>query len=180
MIEVEAKIRISNPSDFRKKAKEIGRFVNREKKVDDYYTLENLKEYPRKSLRVRRVAGSYEINFKQKLSYIRGVHVKNEQEFVVKDAGPFVELIRDFGFKRWLRKEKISENYAINKNFHIEINYVKNLGWFLEIEYLCDKREINMARKRVLEIVEKMGIKKRDIIGDGYTKMLWVNGKLGI
>lgn len=180
MIEVEAKIRISNPDIFRKKVGKIARFVNKEKKVDDYYTLESLKRYPMKSLRIRKIRSIHVINFKERLSYVKGVHAKNEREFILRDVGPFLDLIKDFGFRRWLRKDKSSETYEINKNFHIEINYVKYLGWFLEIEYLCEKKDISFARKKVLEIIAQLGIRKEQIEKEGYTKMLWDKNELGI
>jgi len=180
MIEVEAKIRISNPAIFRTKIRKIARFANRERKIDDYYTLENLKRYPMKSLRIRKIRDIYEVNFKERLSYLKGIHAKNEREFILSDVEPFLDLIRYFGFKKWLRKEKLSETYEINKNFHIEVNYVKNLGWFLEVEYLCEKKDINMARKKVLEIIEQLDIRKEQIEKTGYTKMLWDKGRLGV
>ena len=180
MIEVEAKIKIPEPSLFRKKAGELGKFIAKLSKIDDYYTLEDLKNYPKKSLRIRKLNNFHEINFKQRLSYVQGVHAKNEQEFKIKDIAPFLNLINDFGFKKWLRKEKLSEVYEISRNFHIEINYVNHLGWFLEIEYLCNKKDIFKARKKVLSLVEKLGISKKNIVKEGYTKLLWDKGKLGI
>ncbi len=180
MIEVEAKIWISDPAIFRKRIKKIAKFVHKEKKIDDYYTLESLKKYPMKSLRIRKRRDIYEINFKQRLSYLNRVHAKNEREFILRDVMPFLDLIKDFGFKQWLRKEKLSEIYEINKKFHVEINKVKHLGWFLEIEYLCDKEDIEMARGRVLQVIDKLDIRRKQIIKEGYTKMLWDKRKLGI
>lgn len=180
MIEVEAKIRISDPNKFREKIKHIAKFAKKEKKIDNYYTLQPLNSYPTKSLRIRKRGKIYEINFKQKLSYIKGIHAKNEHEFYVSNPTSFLNLIKDFGFRPWLRKEKITELYKIKNNFHIEINKVKNLGWFLEVEYLSTKKSINKAREQVLNIIKKLGIEKKDIIADGYTKMLWDKRKLGI
>ena len=108
MIEVEAKIKISDPVPFRRIASQLGKFSGKEKKIDEYYTLEDLSKYPKKSLRVRRRKGVYEVNFKQRLSYIRGIHAKNEEEFKLRDITPFLDLIHDFGFKQWLRKTYIS------------------------------------------------------------------------
>lgn len=173
MIEVEEKIKIGGPREFRSLARALGKFVGRERKVDDYYTLEPKGKYPRKSLRVRKRENVYEVNFKQKLSYLKGVYAKREQEFSVSDLKNFLALIKDFGFRKWLRKEKVSEVYEINKNFHIEINYVKGLGWFLEIEYLCEEKDIKKARAEILGVVKKLGVDKRKIIKEGYTKMLW-------
>lgn len=175
MIEVETKVRISEPAFFRNRIKNIGKFIGKEKKIDDYYTLQNSATYPRKSLRIRKIGKIkiYEINFKKRISYISGVHAKNELEFGTSDIKNFIDLIKDFGFKKWLRKEKISEIYEIAKNFHIEINNVKNLGWFLEIECLSGRKDISFARKRVLDVIDKLNIKKKNIVSDGYTKMLW-------
>ena len=173
MIEVEAKIRISDVKSVRKRVKRFGKYIGRERKIDDYYTLEDLKSYPKKSLRIRKKGKIFEINFKQRISYVKGVHAKNESEFIIRDVRPFLDLINDFGFKKWLRKKKLSEIYEISANFHIEINHVKSLGWFIEIEYLCDKSEIVNARKKVLDIAKKLGISDREIIKEGYTKMLW-------
>ncbi len=180
MIEVEAKVRIFDPENFRKKIKKISRFVRKEKKIDDYYTLESGKSYPKKSLRIRKKGGVYEVNFKRRLSFVKGIHAKNEEEFVVSNIVPFVDLIENFGFRRWLRKEKATELYNVGKNFNIELNEVKNLGWFLEIEYMCDLKNLGIARKKVLEIISLLGIKNKDIISEGYTKMLWDKGKLGV
>lgn len=173
MIEVEAKVKISSPEKYRKLAKRLGNLVEKEEKIDDYYTLQKNKSYPKKSLRVRKKNGIYEINFKERISYKNGIHAKNEQEFQVTDIHNFLALIANFGFKKWLTKIKHSEIYEIKKNFHIEINQVKSLGWFLEIEYLTEKNQIEKARKEIQEVMKKLQVQKNQIVKDGYTKMLW-------
>lgn len=180
MIEVEAKIKISSPEKFRRNIKKLAKFMGKENKIDSYYTLENVKNYPGKSLRIRKRKGVYEINFKQRLSYVKGIHAKNEHEFKLKNITPFLDLIKEFGFKKWLIKEKISEIYRINNNFHIELNLVKHLGWFIEIEYLTDKKGISNARDKILYIINKLGIDSDDIIKEGYTKLLWKERKLSL
>lgn len=124
-------------------------------------------------MRIRKRKGIYEVNFKQRISYKKGIHAKKESEFNVSDIKNFVELIKDFGFRKWLRKEKLSEVYTIKKNFHVELNKVKNLGWFLEVEYLAEENEIAEARREVVRIMRLLGLKKKDVVKEGYTKMLW-------
>lgn len=179
MIEVETKIKIEKPEEYRKKVKKIGRFVCKQKKIDDYYTLEELSHYPEKSLRIRKKDSAYEINFKRKNSYDSGIYTKKETEFTISDISSFLKLIQEFGFKHWLRKEKTTELYEIKKNFHIEINKVKNLGWFLEVEYLAKPNEVEKAKKEILKIVKKLEIKQSQIIKEGYTKMLWNKNIVG-
>jgi predicted adenylyl cyclase CyaB len=55
----------------------------------------------------------------------------------------------------------------------VEVNNVKGLGWFLEIEYLCDEKEMKMAREEVVEAMRYFGIDEKKCIRSGYTKMLW-------
>lgn len=172
MIEVEAKLKIKN-DDVRSKITSIAKFIEKENKIDDYYTLEKKGKYPRKSLRVRRLNGEYQVNFKEKLSYVKGVHAKNEVEFRVSDIEGFLQLIKNFGFRKWLTKEKTTELYLIKNNFHIELNNVKGLGWFVEVEYLCDKKDISLARKEVVDVIKQLGASEKDIVKQGYTKLLW-------
>jgi len=173
VIEVEAKVKVNDLKYVREVTRNISHYVEKQKKIDDYYTLENLKGYPTKSLRIRKIKDKYIVNFKQRISYDGGVHAKKEVEFETTDINGFLGLIKDFGFKKWLRKEKQTELYEIKDNFHIEINNVKKLGWFLEIEYLTDKKGVNKARREVGGVLKKLAVKKEDIVKDGYTKMLW-------
>jgi adenylate cyclase class 2 len=175
MIEVETKIRVSDVNKIRDKLKSLGKYEGKESKTDDYYTLEPLESYPKKSLRIRKKKGFYEINFKRRISYDSGIHAKKEIEFKASNIADFILLIEDFGFKKWLRKEKETELYKIKNNFHLELNKVKGLGWFLEIEYLADenKRSIQNAEKEVARIIRELGVRNSEIVKDGYTKMLW-------
>ena len=175
MIEIEAKAKIENPAHWRKKIARIARFIKKEKKQDDYYTLEPLTSYPKKSLRIRTHAKNYEINFKERLSYKSGIHAKKEHEYAFpkRNLAAIKKQLKRKGFKHWLRKEKISEIYEIEKNIHIELNNVKQLGWYLEIEYLGETKEIPKAQRKITKIIKKLGIKKSQIIQEGYTKLLW-------
>ncbi|MEK6850723.1 MAG: class IV adenylate cyclase [Nanoarchaeota archaeon] len=173
MIEVESKAKIPNPKKFRILAQTIGRYKGKERKIDDYYTMESLNGYPKKSLRIRKKGSIFIVNFKQRIFYDRGVYAKKETEFEVSDINGFIRLIHDFGFKKWLTKEKYTELYEIKNNFHIELNHVKNLGWYIEVEYLCNSKDIRKAKKEVLNVLAKLHLHKRDIVKEGYTKLLW-------
>ena len=154
------------------KIKEIAKFVRKEKKVDDYYAL-NACRYPKKSLRVRRSGEDVVVNFKGWINYKNGIHAKKEVEFKVSDLKGFFYLLKDFGFKKWLRKEKITELYKTKDGVSIELSYVKKLGWFVEIEIICAKSKIVPARRRIAELRNIIGFKKVDIEKSGYTKDLW-------
>lgn len=173
MIEVETKIKISNPNLIREKARKLGKFIGNQKKIDDYYTLEPLYRFPKKSLRIRKINNQFQVNFKRRLSFKKGVHAKKEIEITFTDISNFLALIADFGFRKWLRKEKETELYEVEKNLHIELNFVKDLGWFVEVECISDIHNIINAREKVTKLIDELGFSEKDSIKEGYTKMLW-------
>ena len=85
----------------------------------------------------------------------------------------FYDLINDFGFKKWMKKEKRTELYRTKDGVNIELNYVKRLGWFIELEYLAKPNEITRAQKKIDKLRTKLGFIKKDVEKKGYTKSLW-------
>jgi adenylate cyclase, class 2 len=168
-IEVESKLRVDDISLTREKIRKLARFIGIENKVDDYYALDS-KERPKKSVRVRRKGRKVEINIKKWIDYKNGIYAKKEIEFEVSDTNAFFELMKDFGFKKWLRKEKRTELYK-NGNASIELNHVKNIGWFIEIEILCSKKDVEKAREKISSLRKELGL-DRKVEKRGYTEML--------
>ena len=181
MIEVEAKIKISNPVKFRKKVKNLAKYKGTKKKSDIYYTHEKINKYTNRRIRIRKIKNRYEINIKKDLSYKKNIHAKKEVELILnkKQFVSFKEIIENQGYKPWIKKEKTTETYQIKKNFNIELNNVKSLGWFAEIEYLSTPGSVAKARSEVSSVLKKLGIDKKKIIKSGYTKLLWNKRKRG-
>jgi len=173
-IEVESKIKVQDVKHAREQIRKIAKFVGRMNKVDDYYSLERRK-YPKRSLRVRYKGRKREINFKQRISYKNGIWAKKEVEFQVSDLNNFFDLLDDFGFRKWMKKEKKTELYKTKDGVMIELDYVKRMGWFIEIEILCKEnwKEIAKARNRISKVRKELGVEKKYIIKRGYTKALW-------
>ncbi|MSS74342.1 class IV adenylate cyclase [Candidatus Pacearchaeota archaeon] len=177
-IEVETKIPIleKDVAEVRERIKKIAKFIGNELKKDDYYSLEYF-NYPEKSLRVRDKGKIKEVNFKKRHNYVDGVYAKTEVQFKISDTQGFFDLIKDFGFRKWLHKEKITELYRTKNGVHIELNKVKSLGWFLEIEVLCPPKSTVSARKKVIAVREKLGFNYINSEQQGYTKQLWDKSK---
>ena len=185
-LEVETKVRIAEVvreiADMRKRVEKIARFVKKEKRGDDYFALRR-KGYPKKAFRIRHKGDIYEINFKKWLKryWSKDIVVKQEYEFQLehdRHLEHFLALLRDLGFRQWMKKRKISESYLYKKDKRvvIEINHVQHLGWFLEIEYLCQKKELGTAKKKIRQVLKELGVKQEDIDNTGYTKMLYKRG----
>ncbi len=185
-LEVETKVRIKNVNFFRKKVKRIGKFIKREKRGDDYFALKRRFRkhgYPKKAFRIRQKPGKFEVNFKKWLTqyWDKDIIVKQEFEFTLKNKSHVQDLIalfKDLGFEQWMKKRKTSESYVHKKDkkIIIEINHIKHLGYFMEIEYLCQPKDMDKAKRKIRRTLEELGVKPEDIDNTGYTMMLWKKG----
>lgn len=186
-LEVETKVPLDSREvpGFRKKILKIAKFKKKTNKEDDYFAIPRrgrgiIKRYPKKAFRIRDDGNSYVINFKRWLRkyWTNAIVIKEEFEFETKHPDKFLALMTDLGFKQWLKKFKISESYTYKKNkkVNIEINNVRHLGYFIEIEYIAEKRELKKAIHLVENILRELDIEPKDVHNKGYTKMLWDRG----
>jgi len=187
LLEVETKIKLedSQVEKIREKIKSISRFEKKGKKVDDYFAIQRW-GYPKKAFRTRTTKDHIEINFKKHLKkyWTKNIVVKQEFEFTIQKEHfeDLIQLFRDMGFSEWVQKIKWNETYKWKKDkkVSIELNRVKNLGYFIEIEYLATPSEMNKAIKRIEAVIKELGIDENQIDNTGYTKMLWYKGTRGI
>ncbi len=174
--EVETKIKIDNPKVIRENIKKIAFLKKKEIKFDEYYAITR-KGYPKKAFRIRRDGKKIVVNFKKwdKKHTEKEIVVKEEFEFSINNLRNFLLLMTDLGFSKWMRKIKISESYCYHKDHRlsIELNKVKYLGNFIEIEYLCSKHEIIKAKEKIKKALSELGFIQEQIDNTGYTKMLW-------
>lgn len=183
--EVETKIpvRKDKVEEMRNKIREIANLVEKgEKRADDYFAIRT-KGYPKKAFRIRQKPDEFEVNFKKWLKNLWSDDIIVKQEFEFKLKGKeavddLLALFRDLGFREWMKKRKTSESYRWKKDKRaiIELNHVKHLGYFIEIEYLSQRYEIQKAKKKIREVLRQLEIEKKDIDNTGYTKMLWDRG----
>jgi len=184
-LEVETKIRVADVvreiKDMRERIKRIAKLSKKTKKGDDYFAIRR-KGYPKKAFRIRLEKGKYVVNFKKWLKkyWSKDIVVKEEFEFELpkESLSHFLALLKDLGFEEWVKKRKISESYVYKKDkkVTIELNKVEHLGWFVEIEYLCQPKDMNKAKKKIRQVLKELGVKQDDIDNTGYTKMLWNKG----
>jgi len=188
LLEVETKIKLENSevSELRRKIKKIAKFDKKEKRVDDYFALHKKyrkHDYPKKAFRIRHNGKKYVINFKKWLTeyWDKYIVVKEEFEFETEHPEEFLALMKDLGFVQWMKKFKTSESYKYKKDKRIiiEMNYVRHLGYFIEMEYICKKAEMKKAKLKIRKVIDELGIKQKQIHNTGYTKMLWDKGKKG-
>ncbi|OGJ22420.1 hypothetical protein A3K73_07665 [Candidatus Pacearchaeota archaeon RBG_13_36_9] len=186
-LEVETKIILddSQVEGLRNKIRKIAKFAKSGKKVDDYFARRRRikRLYPKKAFRIRATKDEFEVNFKKHLKklWTKDIVVKQEFEFKLKgenEVKDLLALFKDLGFREWVQKTKWNETYSYNKDkrLSIEMNRVKHLGWFIEMEYLCERKDLEKAREKIREAMKILGIPPEQIDNTGYTKMLWYKG----
>jgi predicted adenylyl cyclase CyaB len=186
-LEVETKVKLDDEQVpiLRRKIKKIATFEKKGQKSDDYFSNQT-KGFPKKAFRFRVMSDRIEVTFKKHLKHLwtKEVVVKQEFEFALKgkkNMNDLLELFQDFGFKEWVKKIKQNETYKHKKNkkISIEINHVKHLGYFIEIEYLCQKKDVEKAINAITNTLKELEIDFNQIDNTGYTKMLWYKGTKG-
>lgn len=185
-LEIETKIRLddSEVRKFKRRIREIGIFEKKGRKADDYFAIQkDPLYYPKKAFRIRALKDEFEVNFKKWLTthWTKDIVVKQEFEFKLKgkdEVEDLLELFKDLGFTEWVKKIKFNETYQWKEDKHvsIELNKVKHLGYFIEIEYLAKLKDLDKARRKIREVMKELGVKPEQIDNTGYTKMLWYKG----
>ncbi|MBT7102496.1 class IV adenylate cyclase [archaeon] len=186
-LEVETKVKLENSqvAALRKKIKSIAKLKKKGTKTDDYFANQK-KGFPKKAFRIRATKDQLEVTFKKWIKHLwtPEVVVKEEFEFSLKgkeEAKDLIALFKDLGFTEWVKKIKRNETYSYNKNkrLSIEINNVKHLGYFMEMEFLCQESEAKKGINLITKVLKELEIDFNQIDNTGYTKMLWYKGATG-
>jgi adenylate cyclase class 2 len=190
-IEIELKAHVDDPGPIREKLDALGRCNGKFLKDDIYWRQdigekrenpENGRRSPPFSVRVRKESGidtggrtrrDVIVTYKSKETR-DGIEVNYEREFSVSDAEPFEELLGRLGFRQAISKRKSGFSWDYN-GISAELAEVAGLGWFAELEILAgdDSPEtVRTARRRLLELLAKLGIGEDRIEPRYYTEML--------
>jgi predicted adenylyl cyclase CyaB len=173
MFEIEAKVRLTE-ADFKRLKEEIPKFVQKKEEVlnkDSYYS--DNKTF---SLRIRESNKKGVLNLKSKKRW-KGIEINHEIELPLKSVSGFHGFLKKIGITLHYKKEKKSEIFKTGK-MRIELNSVKWLGHFLEIEILAkSKSEMLAAKKALLGIFRRLGFNSADFEKKYYLELLREVGK---
>ncbi|WNY66143.1 class IV adenylate cyclase [Borreliella andersonii] len=158
MFEIESKafIPLKKLKRIIKLANKKFKFIKEEIKTDIYYSNQ------RKIIRIRKLNTLEKIvTFKKKiLDNNNTIEINKEIEFKIDNINNFLILIKELKFKKLYKKIKKSLIYQTN-NLNVEINEIKNLGFFLEIEKIINNQnDIDLAKKEIDNIINQFGLKE--------------------
>lgn len=154
MIEVEFKAWVDDPEAFEAIVSAHAQFVGEVDKHDIYF---HQPDTPELRLRLRREGDRATVTTKEK-HISDGIETSDEIEFKVSDAQAFCRLVDRFGFEPFVMKRKITRRYRAGA-VDIELSEVAHLGFFVEVEILCDdETQVEAARRELGVWAERLGI----------------------
>lgn len=168
-IEVETKAWANGRvEEFRAQLNKWAEYRGKFDKLDTYFCVPGGEQ---SLFRIRREGQSNTVTYKQK-QRTGGFEVNREHEFTVESADAFVEFSHYLGYEVFIEKHKQGELYAFG-DAGIEVSHIEGLGWFVEIEIIVeDQSEVQAARRRVTEVLQKLDISEDKIESRYYNEML--------
>ena len=185
-VEIEIKVNIENSKPLTEFLEKEAEFEEKKHQVDEYFSpahrnfigIRPVKEW----LRLRDSNGKYSINYKnwhydddpEKSSYC------DEYETKVEDLDKIKKIFEILNFKLLLKVDKIRKTW-IYKDYEIDLDTVKGLGDFVEIEYI-GKEEVDPDKitKEMIDFLKKIGCGeiKRNYVG--YPFQLLFPGEIKV
>ena len=192
MIEIEIKVRISDPDLIRKKFEEHQGFYKFFLLHEDtYYNMpKGLRDFKKTDEALRlRTSIRFDSNNKynpQDIDYFitykgkkldKLTKTREEIDIKIEDIEKMKELLELLGFQEVMTVKKERDLFLFQyKNYKIEalIDFLPDLGqYFVEVEYLSDsKDEIEDSREMLFEFLSLFGIHKEDSIKKSYLELI--------
>jgi predicted adenylyl cyclase CyaB len=178
-IEVEIKVSVS-PEDFLRIKERLGRtakFVKVSEQSDEYFDLANRSflsvEYPSEWISIRKRGNKSILNYKR-------FHPPNtlvfthcdEYDVEISDPEKLAKIFSLIDLKSLVIVDKIREVYNYNDEIEIDMDFIKELGYFIEIEALKDFGGVEKTRERIIEFAYELGIDISNKVNRGYPYLL--------
>lgn len=146
-IEVEIQVNIENIEPLIKFLQENAKFKGEKHQTDEYFSpshrnfteVRPVKEW----LRLRDSDGKYSINYKNWHFNKNGKsHHCDEYQTKIEDLTQLRKVLEALNFKSLIKVDKMRKVW-IYKDYKISVDSVKNLGDFIEIEYMGEGEKLN-------------------------------------
>jgi len=180
-IEVELKAWLDNPAKIKRKIEKLACCLEEIIEQDVYFTFAKTRGYQKKRFRLRRIGERAIVTVKVPAGSKSRIEANKEYEFEVSCPNAFHVFCEQFGFRVLIEKKKRVRRYIYHpaKNefsnpVNIELNYVENLGNFIELETIVEtKAELAKASKYLKSLLVQLGVPLEKIETTAYTELLY-------
>ena len=171
MHEVEAKIHLTK-EEFDQLRQSLNQrrgvaYRGQFKKLDTYYHT----PVPNLTLRIRKMSGKNQFQIKYR-STKEGIEANKEWEWSLGRPLAFKTLLKKAEIHPYITKEKRTDLF-VWKKMNIELNWVKSLGYFLEIETLVKvEKKIPKAMGELKRIFKELGFEEKKFEKRQYLELI--------
>lgn len=172
-VEIEITVNIENNKPLMEFLEKNAEFEKEKHQIDEYFSpahrdfldVRPVKEW----LRLRDADGEYSINYKNWHYDKNGKSYHcDEYETKVEDLRQIKKILDILNFKSLVKVDKIRKTW-IYKDYEIDIDSVKKLGDFVEIEYIGKDENVDPKKitEKMIDFLKNLGCGKikRDYIG---------------
>jgi len=162
-VELRFKLDENQITKVKKSLNELGEFLGEFNQIDEYFYDKKLgRTKDGYILRVRKSQKGVFLTYKKLFedSWI-------EEETEIKDKEAIKKIIQVIGLVPLVTINKTRLQFRVG-DFEVNLDKVKNLGSFVEIELVS--KDISLAKKKILELANKLGLKNE--IHKGYVPLM--------
>jgi len=175
--EIEIQVRVENSQPLKELLENKAQFLSEKRQTDEYFVpahrdflaVKPIEEW----LRLREEKGVYSITYKKWYTSDdgRSWHC-DEYETKIEDIEQMKEIFKVINIKPIITVDKTRKNY-IFQNYKISFDSVKNLGDFVEVEYIGEEEvDGKKIAYEMIDFLKKLGCGKLERNNGGYPFML--------
>lgn len=185
-IEIEIKIRISDEiaNHCKNFLADNAKFLNSSQEIDQYLSPSHRNfmapEFPFEWLRLRQKNNKVVLNYKHWYPENEEIATHcDEFETEIQNSQSFLKIMEALNVTPLIIVDKVREKYNYKDEFEISIDFVKELGYFIEIEYIGNSTSIEDANKQLKDVAVTLNLDLNNRDNRGYPYlMLELNGQI--
>lgn len=176
--EVEINIALSEKefSIVRDKVCKLAKFMKKIDNTDEYFTPKHRsfikQEHPSEWLSLRKRGEKTVLNYKH--WYPENVEIADycdEFETEISNLEQFKRILQALNFDHLVTVDKERETFVYNDEFEINLDSVKELGHFIEIESIKDFGDVSTTKQKLIEFTQLLGVNMSNAT-NGYPSQL--------
>jgi predicted adenylyl cyclase CyaB len=180
-IEIEQKFYLPDSKPLTTWLEKNAKFKHRDQQVDVYYTPAHndylAKDYPTEFFRIRNSEGKFSTTYKNWHEIDENLNHAycDEFETEISNGDQFQKMILALGFTARITVDKVRSSYEYH-DCEIDIDEIKGLGSFCEIEIHGEYSDVAEAHKQIEKLAQEMGItdfKDGPDTTGGYAMMIF-------
>ena len=177
-VEVEIQVIIKNPEKIEARLKEVGKFIKSRKQIDKYFVTPQrdffaAKDIPNEYLRVRYEEDKNHLNY----SFLHfgddgWLESTDEYETLIDKPEVIEEIFNKIGLIPKVTVEKIRKYFDCG-DFEVNLDNIKDLGNFMEVEAKKDFGGVDKTRKACSDFLNNLNVEYKIQKEMGYPRMLY-------